>query len=134
MMLCKLWQIKPLTEQTWSSFKTTFQQEHKNLRLLQTTTGSLGYASNLTTDIPPEDDTEDDTGVTDVILALVNAIQEENTSLRTTMTTLTETLKALQGQVTILFRGGQLILPTLEVIKLISRTARHMDVLVIPVT
>ena len=50
------------------------------------------------------------------------------------MTTLTETLKALQGQVTILFRGGQIILPTLEVIKIINRTARHMDVLVIPVT
>ena len=73
-----------------------FNKNIKNLCLLQTTAGSLGYASNLTTDIPPEDDTENDTGVTDTILALANVTQEKKTSLRTTMATLTETLKALQ--------------------------------------
>ena len=40
------------------------------------------------------------------MLALANATQEENTSLRTTMATLTETLKALQEQVTNLSSGG----------------------------
>ena len=39
------------------------------------------------------------------MLALANATQEENTSLRTTMATLTETLKALQEQVKILSSG-----------------------------
>ena len=68
--------------------------------------GLLGYASNLTTDIPPEDNTEDDTGVTYAILALANGTQEENTSLHTTMATLMGTLKALQEQVINLFRGG----------------------------
>ena len=103
---CKLWQIKPLDEQAWPNFKTTFQQEYKNLRLIQTTAGLLGYAPNLTTDIPPEDNTEDDTGVTYAILALADATQKENTSIRTTMPTLTETLKALQEQVTNLSHGG----------------------------
>ena len=82
---CKLWQIKHTTEKTWLNFRITFQQEHKNLRLLQTAAGSLGYASNLTTDIPPESDTKDDMGVTDAILVLANVTQEENTSLRTTI-------------------------------------------------
>ena len=102
----KLWQVKLFTEQTWPNFKTTFQQEHKNLRPLQTIVGSLGYASNLTTGIPPEDNTENDTGVTDAILVLGNVTREENTSMCTTMATLTGTLRILQEQVTNLSRGG----------------------------
>ena len=58
------------------------------------------------TDISPENNKEDDTGVTDASLAFPNATQEENTSLPTTMATLMKTPKALQDQVTNLFCGG----------------------------
>ena len=105
MMLVSSGKLNIPLKKTWPNFRITLQQEHKNLRLLQTAAGSLCYASNLTTYIPPESDTKDDTGVTDAILALDNVIQEENTSLHTTMSTLTETLKALQEQVTILSHG-----------------------------
>ena len=80
MMLVSSGKLNIPLKKTWPNFRITLQQEHKNLRLLQTAAGSLCYASNLTTYIPPESDTKDDTGVTDAILALANATQEINIS------------------------------------------------------
>ena len=101
---------------TWNTFKLYFTKEHRDLRLLRTSAGNIGYrvGFNVYEDRTPSDDNNNNTdneeipaNTNDIVTALANTSNDDNNTMSSTLQELTFTLKVLQNKVHNLDQSGK---------------------------